>query len=291
MQRVLLFFLPILLGGAELYVDHVTVAGKDLKQMQARLAAVGIACEYGGPHSNHVSEMALTAFPDGSYLELIALQANADPAATARHAWATQMQGDAGPCAWAVREKDLAAEVKRLEAAGITVRPPERGGRTRPDGKRLEWQTAQAGEEPNGTFLPFLISDITPRQDRAYPTGKPTLKDFKGVGHVVIAVRDLEAAIKRYRQAYALPAPIKQVDADFGAHLALMGGTPVVLAAPLTQDTWIARRIGNFGEGPCAYILKVQRSGKYGVASKSRWFGIDVSWFDAGQLGWRLGFE
>ena len=272
-------------------IDHVTVAGKNLKQMQERLAQVGLTSEYGGPHSNHVSEMALTAFPDGSYLELIALQPNADPAAVGHHYWAKQMQGDAGPCAWALREKDLNAEVKRLAAAGIQVGQPAPSGRTRPDGKRLEWETARVGEEPNGTFFPFLIRDITPRPDRAFLSGKPTVKDFKGISRVVIAVRDLKSASERFRKAYGLPAPIQQVDADFGAHLALMGGTIVVLAAPLNSSSWISQRIEEFGEGPCAFILKGQRTGKIQPALKSRWFGVNISWFDADKLGWHLGFE
>ena len=54
-----------------------------------------------------------------------------------------------------------------------------------------------------------------------------------GVARVVIAVRNLDEAVKRYRQAFGLPEPIKQVDADFGAQLAMFGGSPVVLAAPL----------------------------------------------------------
>ena len=79
--------IPMLLGGAELTIDHVTVAGKDLKAMRASLAAAGVQSEYGGPHSNHATEMALTSFPDGSYLELIAIQPNADPKALAAHYW------------------------------------------------------------------------------------------------------------------------------------------------------------------------------------------------------------
>jgi hypothetical protein len=105
-------------GAAELTPDHMTVAGKDLKAMMANLAAVGLKCEYGGPHSNHATEMALISFPDGSYLELIALQPNADPKAVASHVWAKQMENNAGPCAWAVRVKDITAEVNRLKAAG-----------------------------------------------------------------------------------------------------------------------------------------------------------------------------
>src|SRR5438876_912547 len=126
-------------GAAELTPDHVTVAGKDLNAVTANLAAMGLKCEFGGSHSNHATEMALTSFPDGSYLELIALQPNADPKAVASHVWAKQMQNNAGPCAWAVRATDIAAEVNRLQAAGITVSAPIRNGRKRPDGKQLDW--------------------------------------------------------------------------------------------------------------------------------------------------------
>ena len=45
------FFL-IAAVGADLTVDHVSGAGTDLKQMQARLAAVGISSEFGGLHVN-----------------------------------------------------------------------------------------------------------------------------------------------------------------------------------------------------------------------------------------------
>src|ERR1700733_2382173 len=94
------------LGAAELTIDHVTVAGVDLKQMQAWLAALGIPSDYGGPHSNHPTQMAQTSFPDGSYLELIALQASPDAKAVEAHYWSPQIRGNAGPTAWAVRAKD-----------------------------------------------------------------------------------------------------------------------------------------------------------------------------------------
>jgi hypothetical protein len=290
-RALALLMLPMLSAAAEITVDHVTVAGKDLKTMIANLEAVGLKCEYGGSHSNHATEMALTSFPDGSYLELIALQPNADPKAVASHVWAKQMQKSAGPCAWAVRVTDIAAEINRLKDAGITVSAPLRNGRKRPDGTQLEWETAQIGSEPNGTFFPFLISDLTPRRERAFPAGHPTTKDFSGVTKVVIAVRDLQASIDRYRKAYGFTPPIKQVDASFGAHLASFGGTPVMLAAPLTPESWLTSRLEQFGEGPCAFILRARKAGRYEVASKTHWFGLEVSWLDASKLGWHLGFE
>jgi hypothetical protein len=286
-----LVLLPLLLPAAELTIDHATVGGKDLKAMQANLASVGIQCEYGGAHSNQATEMALVSFPNGSYLELIAIQPKANPSAVATHVWGKLMEGNAGPCAWAVRLKDMAAEVKRLQTAGVVVSAPEKSGRERPDGKKLEWETAPVGTEPRGTFFPFLIRDFTPREQRAFPKGKPTTKDFRGISRVVIVVRDLEASTKRYRAAYGAQPPIKQVDTEFGAQLALLGGTPVVLAAPLTSESWLSQRLAQFGEGPCAFILEPQRAGRYKPASKSRWFGNDISWFDAEKLGWHLGFE
>jgi hypothetical protein len=59
-RRLALLLMPILLGAGDLTVDHVTVAGKDLKAMMSNLAAVGLKCEYGGAHSNDATEMALT---------------------------------------------------------------------------------------------------------------------------------------------------------------------------------------------------------------------------------------
>ena len=280
MRGITLIFLTALgLPAADLTVDHVTVAGADLKQMQARLAAVGIPSEFGGPHSNHATQMAVTSFRDGSYLELIALQDQPDAKAVAAHYWSKQIQGNAGPAAWAVRAKNVASEVERLRAAGIVVSAPVRSGRERPDGTRLAWEAAQVGQEPNGTFFPFLIRDFTPRDARAFPKGQPAARNFAGIQRVVIAVRDLKASSARYRQAYELAAPAEQEDVGFGARVAVFAGTPVVLAEPLNARSWVAERIRRFGEGPCAFVLGKQ----------SGWAGI--SWFDSAKLGWHLGVE
>src|ERR1051326_1154448 len=119
---------------AGIRIDHVTVCGADVKKLQTALAAVGIPSIYGGAHTNSVTEMALSSFPDGSYLELIGLQPKAEPRQVEAHVWGKFLEGDAGPCAWAVRENDMAAEIKRLETAGIKVGAAERSGRSRPDG-------------------------------------------------------------------------------------------------------------------------------------------------------------
>lgn len=97
---------------------------------------------------------------------------------------------------------------------------------------------------------------------------------------IVIGVKDLDAAIAKYRQAYGLPAPVRQDDAEFGAKLASFAGTPVVLAAPLSPRSWLTPRLAQFGEAPCAFVL-----GKVGHPAG---FG-HISWLDSAHLGWRLG--
>ena len=292
MKRLLLLTLcgPLLMA-ADLKIDHATVAGSDLKKMQAALSAVGLASIYGGAHTNHTTEMALISFPDGSYLELMALQPGADRKLVEEHVWSRFLLGDAGPCAWAVREPDIVAEVRRLQAAGIPVSAPSKSGRQRPDGFRLEWQTSDVGRGVRGTFFPFLIQDFTPRDQRAFPQGKPTTRDFRGVGKVVIAVKNLDEAIARYHQAYGAPPPLKQVDKDFQAHLALLSGSPVILVQPLNADSWLNERLDRFGEGPCAFLLSTAPGKKFRTSSRSNWFGAPIEWFDPAALGWRLGVE
>jgi hypothetical protein len=279
------------LFAATLQVDHVTVAGSDIKTLQATLEKIGISSIYGGAHATGTTEMALVSFPDGSYLELMALVANADPAQVRQHVWGKFLKENAGPSAWAVREKDIAAEVKRLQAVGVKVGTPVRSGRRRADGVQLQWETSDVGAGPRGTFFPFLIQDFTPRTQRAFPQGKPVTRDFRGVSRVVIAVHNLDDAVKRYRAAYGMPDPIKQPDKEFGAYLALMGSGLVVLAQPLNAESWLNQRLEQFGEGPCAFVLAANKTAPYHAASTTRWFGADISWFDPAALGWHLGFE
>ncbi len=245
-----------------IHIDHVTVAGRDVRAMQRALEAAGVPTEYGGEHSNHATEMALTSFPDGSYLEVMGIQQHADPGAVRAHVWRAFLEDDAGPCAWAVRRDDL---------SGYTA---VRSGRKRPDGVELKWETAQVGSG-QGNFFPFLIHDFTPRELRTYPSGKPTTTKFTGVSRVYLAVKNLDAAIAEYQKLYKLGAPKRSDDAAFGAKVAMFEGTPVVLATPL-GDSWLAERLQRFGEAPCAFVLRHSKStGR-------------ITWLNP---GWRLGIE
>jgi hypothetical protein len=283
---LVVLLLPV--SAAEMKIDHVTVAGLRIEEMRkAFSAATGIPTEYGGPHANHVTEMALASFPDGSYIELMGIQREADPAAVTTHTWSRFLRDSGGPCAFALRVMDVSAEIKRLSNAGIRVGKAEASGRTRPDGVALSWETADVGSGPRGAFFPFLIRDFTPRENRVYPSGNPTSTRFHGVGLVVIGVHRLEESIAQYRKAFQLAEPKRQRDESFGAALAWFEGTPVVLAAVLTPDSWLAHRIEHYGDSPCAFVL-TSAGGIIGQ-NPSNWFGRPLFWDDDAKLGWRLG--
>src|SRR5262249_23926741 len=81
-------------GTAEMHslkLDPVTVCRAALEAMRTAFASAGLASDYGGPHANDVTHMALIGFEDGSYLELIAPQ---KPGVVAGADWAKFMEGD-----------------------------------------------------------------------------------------------------------------------------------------------------------------------------------------------------
>ncbi len=250
-------------SGAELRVDHVTVAGRDLTDLRAKFAAIGIPTEYGGKHTNGLTEMAQASFPDGSYLELIAAQ---DPKAGAgSHYWARFIDGNAGPCAWAIGSSDIAADAARL-GGHVTD-----GGRKRADGVELRWKTSSIGAGIQGTYFPFMIQDITDRKLRAFPNGKPSINHLRGVAAVYIAVNDLAKAVTDYRKTFGLSEPERTTDKELGAALARFKGTPVVLAA--ADGPLLKTRLAQFGEGPFAFVFGVASSPANGELAV-RWLPI-----------------
>jgi hypothetical protein len=290
LMRLLLAMMMIAISGfgADVQIDHVTIAGARLQQMRdAFTAATGIPTEYGGPHANHATEMALASFPDGSYLELMGIQAGADPAAVKAHTWNRALRNNGGPCAFALRAANVGAEVERLKRAGVRVGAAEKSGRARPDGVTLSWETADVGPGPRGSFFPFLIRDFSPREKRVYPSGKPTSTAFRGIGQVVIGVRNLEASIAEYRKAFGLAGPKRQRSDAFEAELAWFEGTPIVLAEAMKSGSWLARRVAEYGASPCAFLITT--SLPVDGRKTENWFGNPVAWADDAKLGWRLG--
>lgn len=196
-------------------IDHIVVAGSNLDKLVADFSAAGLRPDAGGTHADGLTHNALIGFADGSYIELIAPVPGRD---ASTHTWGAFMAADVGVCAYAVRSADVHADVERLRTEGYEVAAAVPGGRTRPDGVRLEWITAQMDSNPLGSHLPFLIQDTTPRENRVPYT--ESAAPFAGVGNVLLnvndeliptvigaflTVRDLELVERRYK----ISAPLR----------------------------------------------------------------------------------
>ncbi len=242
-----------------LKVDHASVCSSDLDPMRQAFASVGLPTDYGGPHANGVTQMALLGFEDGSYLELIAPMKSMDHASGMMSGWDKLMAGNAGPCAWAIGTSDIHAEVERLKSAGIKVTGPEPGGRKKPDSTQISWETASVGAGAPGATLPFMIEDKTPRNLRVQTSASLKGSGLTGIAVVILGVKDLNSAIALFQKAYGWPAPQIADQKDFAASLeikiAYFPGTPVMLAAPLDKTSWLAERLDKFGQSPVAYLL------------------------------------
>jgi hypothetical protein len=272
-----------------LEIDHVSVCGSNLDSLRQDFASVGLASDFGGPHGNGVTQMAMIGFDDTSYVELIA---PTKPGVTEGSDWAKFMSGDAVTCAWAVGTNVLLQEVDRLRKLGIPVRGPERGSRKRPDGMSVEWTTAVVGSGTPGSTLPFIIEDETPRAWRIQPTESLKGAPIFGTESVVIGVSNLDAAIALFRKAYGWADPLTENQKDFGK-LAYFPGQPVILAAA-SGGGWLSEHVGKFGESPVAFLLGTRdfagATKKYKLSGNKTWFGQKVAWFDGGKLkGVRLG--
>ena len=111
---------------------------------------------------------------------------------------------------------------------------------------------------------------------------------------VVLGVEHMGRAVDLFRSVYGWPAPETGEDAGLGARLAHFPGTPVTLAAGLAESGWLAERLAQFGESPCAFLLGAKdmdaMARRFPLAGSGAWFGRRVMWFDPARLnGIRLG--
>jgi len=265
-------------------VDHVTLCGPELEALRKAFAHAGLETEYGGPHANGVTHMALLGFGDGSYLELIAPQT---PGETAGSHWGGMMTEAAGCCAWAVTVENIQREVSRLNSVGIETKGPLPGSRKRPDGKVLRWEIASAGPGEPGAMLPFMIQDHTPREWRVQPPMGANEAGLTGVVTVVLGVKDMRAASEMFRRAYGWDEPDVREDFEFGS-LAHFAGTPVMLASHPQESSWLVKRLRRFGERPAAFLLGAHdlrdAARQFHLSKVEEWFGREVAWFEGEQF-------
>lgn len=261
----------------DLRLDHVTVAARDLDALRAAFERAGVPTEYGGRHSNDVTHMAIVGFRDGTYLELV----SAFEMDARSPLWHDPIHGDGGPCAWAVDVDDIAARSEALRDRGVAVDGPHDYEREREDGTLVEWELTFLGDGDPGATLPFLIEDRTPREYRVTPTADLANSPVTGVTTVVLAVRDRERAVERFRTAFDLADPYLTEDDAFGSAVAVFPDSPVAVAEPIGPG-WLAERLDAFGPRPAAFLLARDRDAEtpFDVREQGEFAGRKVEWLD-----------
>lgn len=147
---------------------------------------------------------------------------------------------------YALLQDDIAADVVRANARGLDLEGPLDGGRRRPDGERLAWQTARS-PRPD---VPFLCGDLTPRNLRV-PEGEVQRhpNGIKGVEEVIVAVEDTAATALRYEALIETSGR-----RDGRDHVFELGSTRIRLASR-DADPAYGIALDRRGEGPVGLRL------------------------------------
>jgi hypothetical protein len=190
-------------------LDHVVLVVPDLAVAVAEHTQRGFTVTPGGEHAGGLTHNALVGFQDGSYLELLAFHDLA--AATGKHSWAPVAERGGGWADFALLSNDLRQDVTAL--GDLIARPPEEGGRQRPDGLGIAWRVARL-KRP----LPFLIEDLTARELRV-PGGDAAKHANKTsrIAAIVLGATDPARVSERYASLRERGAPeieIRSADRD-----------------------------------------------------------------------------
>ncbi|MCJ2059723.1 VOC family protein [Methylobacterium sp. J-048] len=218
-----------------LSLDHIVIAVADLDAAIRDYEALGFTVIPGGEHAGGVTHNALVVFADGTYLELIAFR-RPDPDS---RWWRLLDRAGEGFVDYALRPDDVGAAIARANARGLDFEGPFDGGRARPDGAVLRWQTARSPRSD----VPFLCGDLTPRALRV-PEGaaRHHANEVSGIAEVAVAVRDPAVSARRYQALLAT---------DHGQTAFTLGGSVLRLAAR-ESGIEVARALDARDEGPYA---------------------------------------
>lgn len=209
-------------------IDHIVILVDDLAQAGATYAALGFTVSPGGEHIGGATHNLLVSFADGTYLELLAFKRTMP-----EHRWSRHVVGGPGLIDFALLPTTIEADIVAARQRNLAISDPLAGGRLRPDGVQLEWQSATA----EAAELPFLCGDVTPRELRV-PGGAATqhANGVAGIAELVVSVNDLVASVGRYEALLGSPPSSAENVARFR-----LGESQIALHSPGSAER-VARR-------------------------------------------------
>jgi catechol 2,3-dioxygenase-like lactoylglutathione lyase family enzyme len=241
-------------------LDHIVILVHSLEDAVRDYTALGFTVTPGGEHADGRTHNALISFADGSYLELIAFRGPVP-----EDHFFYRPGNPEGPVTYALSPDDIERTVQEARSRGLNMGDPRSGGRTRPDGQRLEWRISQ----PPTRDLPFLCWDVTPRELRV-PGGEATLhpNGATGMTELVVAVDDVYLSASRY-EALLGTSPLDEPASPQPGSVAFRIGNSAVQLSQATAETG--------REGPWMLAVMCEPPVPFSVTDLARTHGVRLS--------------
>jgi catechol 2,3-dioxygenase-like lactoylglutathione lyase family enzyme len=235
-------------------IDHIVIVVKNLEEATKDYEQLGFTVVPGGKHPVG-SHNALISFADGSYIEIIAFYREAID-----HRWWDPLQKGERFVDFCMQTNDLQGDTLKLRAAGVAINDPVPWSRTRPDGYELKWFLSLAQGSHRGV-APFLIQDVTPREERI-----PQTFDHKngtiGIGTVTVAVGELTAIQRWYETVLGFPGMnINNEKLGASGVSYQIGPHKVDFLMPLDPQSPLVNWLRTFGPSPYAATLRHNSAG------------------------------
>jgi hypothetical protein len=230
-------------------IDHLVIVVQDLERAAEDYRALGFTVIAGGKHPVG-SHNALISFADESYLEIIAFYREA-----VDHRWWRPLQQGERLVDYCMQTDDLRGDTRKLREAGVAINDPVPWSRTRPDGYELKWILSLATGSHRGV-APFLIQDITPRQERI-----PQMIQHKngaiGIETVTIAVEEL-SHVENWYNAVLRGSGRSVLRTELGAQglSFFVGSHTVEFLMPFNQSSPLADWLRRCGPSPYSTTLR-----------------------------------
>jgi len=162
---------------------------------------------------------------------------------------------------------DLKGDTGKLRAAGVAINDPVPWSRTRPDGYELKWLLSLAQGSHRGV-APFLIQDVTPREERI-----PQTFDHKngatGIDTVTVAVGEL-TAVQRWYDGVLGSARTHITDEKLqakGIRYTIVAHT-IDFLMPMEPQSPLINWLRTFGPSPYAATLRRSATGSSALDTK-----------------------
>ncbi len=225
-------------------LDHIVILVDNLNLANQDYTDLGFAVVAGGEHTDGVTQNALIALEDGSYIELL----NFLMPPPEDHLFARGAHSAEGVIAYALLPDNISADIDRARRRGLHIQGPLDGGRTRPDGVELLWQIGRTAEPA----LPFLCADATPRDMRVpYGPARRHPNGVMGISDVRVLVENLASSAALYRTLLGEDVQMAETNNTEQFNL---GVATITLNEPRTDAE--RHHIGQHGPGAYALTMR-----------------------------------